>query len=58
MDCLVLISKNKGAETNKFKPAAMANSVHLGDTETEIKFSNECLVMLLSLQKVECRYWM
>ncbi len=40
-DCLVLKSKNKHAEINTFKPAAMANAVHLG--ETEINISNDYL---------------
>ncbi len=41
MDCLVLKIKNKHAEINTFKPAAMANAVHLG--ETEINISNDYL---------------
>ncbi len=42
-DCLILKSKNKRTETSKFKPAAMANSVHLGDTEIEVKPLNDYL---------------
>lgn len=42
-DCLILKSKNKRVETGKFKPAAMANSVHLCDSDTDIKLSNNCL---------------